>query len=95
YGHIHIVFGMVSDKDVDAVLSLLPLNAIYYFTQAATHRAIPAEHLLEMAKKHHLAGKAFKSVKEAVDSARNSLSVNDFLYIGGSNYIVGEALPLF
>lgn len=94
-GHIHIVFGMVSDKDVDAVLSLLPLNAIYYFTQAATHRAIPAQQLLETAKKHHLAGKAFRSVKEAVDSARNSLSVNDFLYIGGSNYIVGEALPLF
>lgn len=91
---LHIVFGMVSDKDIDTVLSLLPKQAVYYFTQAATHRAIPAQELLSMAATHSLHGSAYTSVASAIAAARQALSPQDLLFIGGSNYIVGEALPL-
>ncbi|GHT18989.1 folylpolyglutamate synthase [Bacteroidia bacterium] len=89
---LHIVFGMVADKDVAAVLALLPPNATYYFTQAKTQRAIAADKLREMASKHGLAGNAYPSVSEAFTSAKQNASANDLIYIGGSNFVVGEVL---
>lgn len=88
---IHIVFGMVSDKDVDVVLGHLPKDAHYYFTQAQTHRAIPAEEL--RAKFGN--GRAFPSVEAAVRAAQKEATDKDIIFIGGSNYVVGEALTLF
>lgn len=88
---IHIVFGMVSDKDVDVVLGLLPKDAHYYFTQAKTHRAIPAEELC--AKFGN--GRVFPSVEAAVKAAQKEATDKDIIFIGGSNYVVGEALTLF
>ena len=88
---LHIVFGMVSDKDVDVVLSLLPKEAHYYFTQAKTHRAMPAEEL--RAKFGN--GRAFPSVEAAVRAAQKEATDKDIIFIGGSNYVVGEALTLF
>lgn len=88
---IHIVFGMVSDKDVDVVLGLLPKDAHYYFTQAQTHRAIPAEEL--RAKFGN--GRVFPSVEAAVRAAQKEATDKDIIFIGGSNYVVGEALTLF
>jgi len=87
---LHIVFGMVSDKDVDVVLGLLPKDAHYYFTQAQTHRAIPAEEL--RAKFGN--GRAFPSVEAAVRAAQKEATDKDIIFIGGSNYVVGEALTL-
>ena len=88
---LHIVFGMVSDKDVDVVLSLLPKEAHYYFTQAKTHRAMPAEEL--RAKFGN--GRAFPSVEAAVRAAQKEATDKDIIFIGGSKYVVGEALTLF
>lgn len=93
-GRLRIVFGMVSDKDVQVVLRLLPHEAMYYFTQAQTHRAIAAEHLLEMAQEAGLQGRTFGTVEQALHTARTEAGQNDLIFIGGSNYVVGEALRL-
>jgi len=92
---LHIVFGMVKDKDVEAVLALLPRQARYYFTQAASKRAMKAEDLLSKAKKFALQGESFDTVEYAVKQAIANASKGDLVYIGGSNYVAGEAIPLF
>ncbi len=89
---LHIVFGMVNDKDVDVVLSLLPKQATYYFTQADTHRAIPAEQLHQMGAKHGLRGNFYPKTIEAVGAAQADAVGDDVIFIGGSNYVVGEIL---
>ncbi len=95
YKRLRIVIGMVNDKDVSAVLNLLPHDAVYYFTQANIMRALPSEELKLKAQSFGLNGHAYKSVKQAVDAAINESESADFIFIGGSNFIVGEALPLF
>jgi dihydrofolate synthase/folylpolyglutamate synthase len=91
-GRLHIVFGMVDDKDVNGVLSLLPREADYYFTQADTHRAIPSVTLAEMAASQGLKGQAFSTVKEAYSAALASASASDFIFVGGSSYVVADFL---
>jgi dihydrofolate synthase/folylpolyglutamate synthase len=92
---LHFVIGMVNDKDINAVLSLLPKNAMYYFTQANVQRAQPAIALKDMAEKFELNGRAYNSVKEAVETAIQNAKPNDLVFIGGSNFVVGEALNCF
>ena len=91
--HRHIVFGMVDDKDVSSVLELLPKNnTTYYWTQASTKRAIPVEKLCEMAKKHLLNGNTYSSVKEAFEAAKSQAQEADFVFVGGSSYVVADLL---
>lgn len=100
-GHtLRIVFGMVNDKDVDVVMQLMPVEAVYYFTQAATHRAIPAQDMRALWCTLHTQFPAeqyaaYPSVAEAVHAAQTDASDTDIIFIGGSNYVVGEALQLF
>ena len=94
-GKLHIVFGMVSDKDIDVVLNLLPEEAVYYFTQPNTSRALPAAEL--QAKWHalhpmHKYNMCFDSVCNAIAAAKEQAIAKDIIFIGGSNYVVGEAL---
>lgn len=89
---LHIILGMVNDKDINSVLNLLPKNARYYFTQADIIRALPASDLLRQGESVGLIGDSYKSVKVAVNSAIENADPNDFIFIGGSNFIVGEAL---
>ena len=94
-GKLHIVFGMVSDKDIDVVLNLLPEEAVYYFTQPNTSRALPAAEL--QAKWHalhpmHKYNMCFDSVCDAIAVAKQQATSEDIIFIGGSNYVVGEAL---
>ena len=89
---LRIVFGMVDDKDIDTVLALLPKNAIFYFTQAASHRAIPAEKVAEKAAVHHLHGSIHQSVVEAYQKALAEANDDDFIFIGGSSYVVADLL---
>ena len=89
---LRIVFGMVDDKDIDTVLALLPKNAIFYFTQAASHRAIPAEKVAEKAAVHHLHGSIHQSVVEAYQKAFAEAHDDDFIFIGGSSYVVADLL---
>lgn len=94
---LHIVFGMVADKDVDAVLRLLPAEAVYYFTQPDSHRALPAEVMLNKWQSLHQCSnaKAFGRVYDAFRAAQDSASPDDVIFIGGSNYVVGEVIKLF
>ncbi len=89
---LRIVFGVVSDKDVDGILSLLPVNAVYYFTRASIPRALNECELMSKAESHGLRGKCFSKVSEAVKNAIADSLPNDFVYIGGSNFVVADAL---
>ena len=92
--HLRIVFGMVNDKDVSGVLSMMPKNAKYYFTQASVHRALPAEDLKKIATKYGLQGDTFSTVGEAYKQALSDSSEDDFIYVGGSSYIVADLLTI-
>lgn len=89
---LRIVFGMVDDKDIDSVMELLPKNAIYYWTQAETKRAIKVEKVEELALQHDLNGKMFNNVKDAYTKALNDSAADDFVFVGGSSYIVADLL---
>ncbi len=92
---LHVVFGMVNDKDISGVLSLLPADARYYFTAARTNRALSPGELKKQAEKYGLKGQEYESVASAVKSAIQNAGTDDFIYIGGSNFVVGEALEFF
>ena len=91
-GKLRIVFGMVNDKDTDVVLGLMPQKAEWYFTQAGVSRAIPSQELQAMAAAagHH--GRAFNSVREAVQTAISESSADDFIFVGGSTFVVADLL---
>ncbi len=95
YKTLHIVIGMVNDKDISSVLNILPKNAVYYFTQANIPRALPAIQLQKKAESFNLNGTSYESVKQAVEIAIKNADKDDFIFIGGSNFIVGEALAAF
>lgn len=89
---LHMVIGMVNDKDPGKVLELLPKKAQYYFCSFSLPRAMKAEELQEKAIKFKLEGEAFSTVKKAVKAARNQANKDDLIFIGGSNFVVAEAL---
>ena len=89
---LRIVFGMVSDKDISAVLSLMPRNAIYYFTQASIKRAMPADNLRQKAAEYNLHGNSYPTVGAALQAAQEEASPNDFIFIGGSCFVVADLL---
>jgi dihydrofolate synthase/folylpolyglutamate synthase len=86
---------MVNDKDVSAVLEILPQDAHYYFTQAQIARALSASELMQRAANFTLNGNVYPTVKEAINAALTDANLDDLIFIGGSNFIVGEALPCF
>lgn len=93
YGQkLHIVFGMVNDKDIITTLEILPKEATYYFTKANVKRAIPENKLLKMAKKAGLKGDAYPTVLDAVQAAKKNCPPEDLIFVGGSSYIVADLL---
>ena len=92
YETLRIVFGMVSDKDITTILGMMPPNALYYFTQASIKRAMPAKELQEKALSFCLKGSCYPTVKEALQKAREESCNNDFIFIGGSCFIVADLL---
>ncbi|TKC55312.1 bifunctional folylpolyglutamate synthase/dihydrofolate synthase [Pedobacter hiemivivus] len=89
---LHIVIGMVKDKDITGVLALLPVNAIYYFCQPRLERALPAADLAAEAKKYELNGQVFDTISLAVEAAKKNAATNDLIFIGGSTFVVTEVL---
>lgn len=87
---LHIVIGMVKDKDVDSVLALLPKTAQYYFTKAQLPRALNEEHLLSRAATHKLKGKSYPEVNEALKAALKNAHADDMILVCGSVFVVGE-----
>ncbi|MBY0346995.1 MAG: bifunctional folylpolyglutamate synthase/dihydrofolate synthase [Hydrotalea flava] len=90
YRHLHLVFGMVKDKDADTVLKLLPKQASYYFTQAHIPRALAADILLEKASIFGLKGKTYSQVNEAVRAAIQQAGKNDLIVVCGSVFLIAE-----
>lgn len=95
YDKLHIVIGMVNDKDINGVISLLPENAVYYFTQASVKRALPAEEIKKIGNSHGLKGEAYKNVKEALYAAKQNASEKDMIFVGGSTFIVADLIVLY
>ena len=91
-GTLHIVIGMVGDKDVNKVVSMLPKKGKYYFTQASVARAMPVEQFTEIARKNGLEGVSFSNVNEAYNAAMKDASTNDTIFVGGSTFIVADLL---
>lgn len=91
---LRIVFGMVDDKDISTVMSMLPKNAIYYWAQATSKRAIPSAKVAEIGKEHGLSGKDCGSVENAYRRALSESSPEDFVFVGGSSYIVADLLAI-
>jgi dihydrofolate synthase/folylpolyglutamate synthase len=87
---LHIVFGMVRDKEIDGVLDLLPGQAVYYFTRAQIPRSLPEDQLAERAMAKGLKGKAFPTVMEALEAARAQARPRDLILVCGSVFVVGE-----
>ncbi len=92
YRTLRIVIGMVNDKDISGVLSLLPQNATYYFTRAAIPRALPEKQLQELAAQVGLQGSCYSTVEEAVKMAQNESYPDDLIFVGGSTFIVADLL---
>ncbi|WP_421942750.1 bifunctional folylpolyglutamate synthase/dihydrofolate synthase [Pedobacter sp.] len=92
YGKLHVVFGMVKDKDITKVLSLMPTNATYYFCKPDIERGLDSEEIKQQAKAFNLIGNSFSSVIEAKEAAISSAEKNDLIFIGGSTFVVAEAI---
>jgi len=92
YDKLHIVFGMVSDKDISKVLSMLPLKATYYFCKASVERALDGSLLKEKASLYGLSGEVYSTVKDALEAAKKNSSEKDMIFIGGSTFVVAEVV---
>lgn len=89
---MRIVFGMVDDKDLSTIMKMLPQNAQYYWTQPSCQRAFPVEKVAQLGRDNHLHGKAFQTVKDAYQAAMHDADAQDFIFIGGSSYVVADLL---
>ena len=92
YRQLHIIIGMVNDKDISGVLALLPKDAVYYFTKASVKRALPEEELCRLAAKAGLQGNCYPDVPAAVTAAQEKSHPEDFIFVGGSSFIVADLL---
>ncbi|MBE6258668.1 MAG: bifunctional folylpolyglutamate synthase/dihydrofolate synthase [Prevotella sp.] len=90
--HMHIVFGMVDDKDITGVMALLPKEATYYFTKANNKRAVSENVLKIYAQELGLKGYSFPDVASAYEAAKETATEKDFVFIGGSSYVVADFL---
>jgi dihydrofolate synthase/folylpolyglutamate synthase len=92
---LYMVIGLSGDKDIDGILQEMPKHGFYLFTQASTGRALPANVLAAHGKSAGLSGETYDTVADAVHQAMAIAGENDIVFIGGSNFVVAEALPLF
>ena len=90
YNDLHIIIGMVKDKDVETILKILPKEARYYFTRANIPRAIPEKDLCERGKKAGLEGNYYPNVNGALQAATKQASKEDLIVVCGSVFVVGE-----
>jgi len=90
YAQLHIITGMVKDKDVNAVLNLLPKKAKYYFTQSHIPRALPVSELAAKGNAFDLNGSQFENVNIALQSANKNATANDLILVIGSVFLVAE-----
>lgn len=92
YNQLHIVLGVVNDKDLDAILPLFPKNANYYFCKPKNERGLNVTTLQEKAKSYQLNGNIYTSVSKAYKAALEKSTDKDLIFIGGSNFVVSEII---
>ena len=92
YRKLHMIIGMVNDKDIHGVLALLPQEAEYYFTKASVRRALPESELAQLASEAGLQGNCYPDVPSAVRAAQEKSLPEDFIFVGGSSFIVADLL---
>ncbi len=91
-GKVRCILGFVNDKDITSILSPLPRDAVYYFTRASVPRALDPETLQNIAATRGLHGTIWPDVAAALTAARADASPTDLIFIGGSTFIVADAL---
>ncbi len=94
YKKLHIVFGLVNDKNVDKILEMLPTDAHYYFCKASIPRALDENSLQLKANEFNLFGKAYSTVDLALQAAKNNADKDDFIFVGGSTFVVADCLAI-
>ncbi len=92
HDHLHFIFGVVNDKDVEKILCMLPPKATYYFCKADIPRGLDAKILALKAKEVHLKGRTYPSVKSALHAAQKKASESDLIFVGGSTFVVAEVV---
>ena len=92
YDTLHMVLGFVKEKDLSSILPMLPKNALYYFCKPQIDRGLDATVLQEKAREYGIEGVVFSSVKEALTKAQQEAKVTDFVYVGGSTFVVAEVV---
>ena len=92
YTHLHIVVGFVKEKDVNSVLELFPKEATYYFCSPAIARGLNVDTLKEIATTKGLQGERYSSVAEALNAAKAQALPTDFIFVGGSTFVVAEVV---
>ena len=92
FQRLHIVLGVVSDKNLETILPFFPMEATYYFCKPDVPRGLPASELREKANKFNLIGDVFLSVNQAYKAALKNASKKDVIYIGGSTFVVAEVV---
>jgi dihydrofolate synthase/folylpolyglutamate synthase len=90
FENLHIVIGMVKDKEQDDILKRLPLNATYYFTEADIPRALPGKELKAMSDKFQLKGEVYTDVNEALKAAKEKATNEDLVLVCGSIFLIAE-----
>lgn len=95
YNELHFIIGTVNDKNLTKILRHLPKKAKYYYTKAKVERALNEKKLYEQAQKHNLNGKTYNYVENALKDAIKNCKNNDLIFIGGSTFIVADALKFF
>ena len=90
--HLHVVLGVVNDKDLSTMFPYFPQNARYYFAKANIPRGLPAETLQSTAATYGLHGAVFATVAAALDAASSSATADDLIFVGGSIFTVAEVI---
>ncbi|MBL87236.1 MAG: tetrahydrofolate synthase [Winogradskyella sp.] len=92
YNKLHIVFGVVSDKDLDGIISLLPKQASYYFCKPNVQRGQDEELLKKYFLNKGFTGNSYSTVNEALGAAKLNANTDDLIYVGGSTFVVAEII---
>ena len=95
YNRLHMVIGMVNDKDIRGVLSMLPKHATYYFTKASVNRALHENEVQRLANEAGLEGNTYPNVEEALKASLDAAHPDDFVFVGGSTFIVADLLSIY
>ena len=92
FDHLHFVFGVVNDKEIDPIMTMLPKDATYYFCKANIPRGLDADELKTKAQISGLTGLSYLSVTDALNAAKANASCDDLIFIGGSTFVVAEVV---